>query len=225
MNLSWLVNCTNTICNWERDSTFPEYGSFLTKPDPRPTLPPKVLWRKVFLPSFQQKINTAHWRRRWRVKTSSSPEWVNTTSVLREGTAGNCRLWDRLQIKPFQEQRVARPTLSPEAGTAEPLASYNFISLRLQFSMCLQNWITCHWRSCYPADLFFTHRFARLPNQSTGREGEAKLSPSHCVLGLSFISNHPPLPQLEKIVGLEASVNRSFAWVLCSPAFTTFWER
>ena len=59
--------------------------------------------------------------------------WVSKHQLCaRDGAAQNCRLWDRLQIKPFPEPRAARPTLSPEAGTAEPLASYNFISLWLR---------------------------------------------------------------------------------------------
>lgn len=67
-----------------------------------------------------------------------------------------------------------------------------------EISACLQNCIMCHSCSCYPADLFFAHRLARLPHQSPGRAREAKFPASHCILGLSCITNPLPLPWWEE---------------------------
>lgn len=98
--------------------------------------------------SLQQKINTARWRGRWRVKTSSSHGGVNTTSALgmaQPRTAG-CRT--TCKSKPFPEQR-GKGKAQPKSGTAEPFASYHLSSVRLQIRVCLQNCIMCHLPSCY----------------------------------------------------------------------------
>lgn len=121
-----------------------------------------------------------------------------------------CRLRDRFRTKPFSEQSgEARRRLNPGTGAAEAeaFALQNFTSVQPQIRVRLQNYLMHHFRPVIPADLLFAHRFAWLPNRSTGREGsggEANFLASHCVLGLSFISNNLPLPQIEKITGLRA---------------------
>lgn len=74
--------------------------------------------------------------------------------------------------------------------------SCNFISVPLQICVWLQNCIICHLPSCYPANLFFAHRFAWLPNKSTGMgRGKGKFArSSQFLLGLKL----PASPNIQR---------------------------
>lgn len=121
---------------------------------------------------------------------------------------------NRTLPSPGKEVRL---TLSPEAGTAdsEPFALCNFISVQLQISVCLQNYIMCHSPSCYSSKPILCTPIclpACLINPQEGREREAKFSLSHRS-HLSFIfvtpptvrQNHRPQSFRER----ESFVNRS----------------
>lgn len=106
--------------------------------------------------------------------------------------------------------KEVRLTLSPEAGTAdsEPFALCNFISVQLQISVCLQNYIMCHSPSCYSSKPILCTPIclpACLINPQKGRERERQSFPYHTVL--TSPSSSSPLPRLDKITGLRASGN------------------
>lgn len=108
--------------------------------------------------------------------------------------------------------KEVRLTLSPEAGTAdsEPFALCNFISVQLQISVCLQNYIMCHSPSCYSSKPILCTPIclpACLPNKSTGRKRERERQSFPYRTVLTSPSSSSPLPQLGKITGLRASGN------------------
>lgn len=138
----------------------------LTEPGPQPSLPPKVLWRKVCVLTAENQYCVL----------VGKMESENTLS----SDAGSPELQaarpapNRTLPSPGKEVRL---TLSPEAGTAdsEPFALCNFISVQLQISVCLQNYIMCHSPSCYSSKPILCTPIclpACLINPQEGRERE-----------------------------------------------------
>lgn len=127
---------------------------------------------------------------------------------------------NRTLPSPGKEVRL---TLSPEAGTAdsEPFALCNFISVQLQISVCLQNYIMCHSPSCYSSKPILCTPIclpACLINPQEGRERERgkvfPIAPFSPLLHLRHPSHSQAKSQASELQGMGEFCESFFTQLL-----------